>query len=271
MGETTNISWTHSTFNPWIGCTKVSPGCDNCYAESQDHRWGNDSWGKGKLRRLTSETNWRKPLQWNKEAGKTGAQHYVFCGSLCDVMDDEAPERARERLWDLINHTSHLTWQLLTKRPQRYSRYLTRTFIHRNVWLGTSAENQSMYNVRWPSMSNLKYMLGYKVFISYEPALGPLSFKYNDQHIDYGTPDWLIFGGESGAYRRPMEQIWAEDIMRECKEFGTCFFMKQMSARTPEEGAKLIPAHLLTRTFPGEEKGETSKEAVDLLHRQGTS
>ena len=70
MGEVTKISWTNHTFNPWIGCTKVSAGCDHCYAESLNHRWGNDNWGKGKPRRVTSESNWKEPLRWNKAAGR---------------------------------------------------------------------------------------------------------------------------------------------------------------------------------------------------------
>lgn len=250
MGETTNISWTNSTFNPWIGCTKVSPGCDHCYAESLNNRWGHDNWGKGKQRRITADSNWRKPLQWNKEAAKTGERHFVFCGSMCDVMDDEAPEGARDRLWDVINSTPSLTWQLLTKRPQRYFGYLPKVFVHRNVWLGTSAENQRMYNVRWPSMATLRFARGCPVFISYEPALGPLSMEAYEQHLDYGFPNWVICGGESGSGRRPMEKQWAESLRDECAHHGVKFFMKQMSAQTPEQGANLIPAHLLVRQFP---------------------
>jgi protein gp37 len=117
VGETTQIAWTKHTFNPWIGCTKVSPGCDNCYAETLNHRWGKDNWGKGKPRRRTEAANWRQPIKWDKEAAHLGRKDYVFCGSLCDVMDDEAPEGAREDLWRLIDATPNLIWQLLTKRP----------------------------------------------------------------------------------------------------------------------------------------------------------
>jgi protein gp37 len=251
VGEKTNIAWTTSTFNPWIGCTKVSPGCNNCYAESLNHRWGDDNWGKGKPRRITADANWKKPLQWNREASGGGERYMVFCGSLCDVMDDEAPEGARERLWDLINRTPNLTWQLLTKRPQRYSRYLPAEFKFWNVWLGASAENQANYNLRWPILAaqRIRYAGLIPVFISYEPALGPLKIANNK--LDEGVPDWLICGGESGTHRRPMEQSWAEDVKFECKENGVAFFMKQLSARTPEQGAQLIPAHLLLRQFPG--------------------
>lgn len=248
MGEATKISWTHHTFNPWIGCTKVSPGCDNCYAETLNHRWGNDNWGKGKPRRVTSDANWREPLKWDRFAAKAGQKDYVFCGSLCDVMDDEAPEGARKRLWHLINSTPNLIWQLLTKRPQRYHRELPTMFIHRNVWLGTSAENQHFYNVRWPSLSNMRFRDGYTTFISYEPALGPLTTLPGC--ADHGWPDWIICGGESGNGRREFKQEWAEQLKAECDLHGVSFFMKQMGARTPEEGAALIPAHLIAHNFP---------------------
>lgn len=248
MGKVTKIAWADSSWNPWIGCTKVSPGCDHCYAESQDHRWGHDSWGKGKPRRLTSDSNWKKPLQWNREAEKAGVKHKVFCGSLCDVMDDEAPEGARERLWSLIDHTPYLIWQLLTKRPHRYERYLPHDFVHDNVWIGTTCENQEFYDVRWPLIAVLRQDRGFPAWISYEPAIGPLTMDAS--HSGLGLPDWIICGGESGAGFRPMEQKWAEDIKQECEKYGVAFFMKQMSARIPDEGKHLIPAHLIANQFP---------------------
>jgi len=244
MGEITKISWCNHSFNPWIGCTKISPGCDNCYAETLNHRWGDDNWGKGKPRRMTADANWRLPLRWNREAEQNAKKAMVFCGSLCDVMDDEAPEGARERLWELINQTPMLTWQLLTKRPHRYKRYLPE-FRYGNVWLGTSAENQEFYDVRWPILEKLRDRCA-ALFISYEPALGAVRMT----GVGNGFPDWLIFGGESGNNRRPMERIWAESISEECRIAGTKFFMKQMGARTPEEGANLIPAELIIRQFP---------------------
>ena len=169
-------------------------------------------------------------------AAKAGVKHKVFCGSMCDVMDDEAPEGERKKLWNLVNATPNLIWQLLTKRPQRYTRELPHRFVHRNVWLGVSAENQATYNLRWPVLSWHKYCRGYTVFISYEPALGPVSTLEANQHEKYGFPDWLICGGESGPVQRPMEVEWAEHISRECEENKVAFFMKQMAERNPFEG-----------------------------------
>jgi protein gp37 len=263
MGEATNISWTDHTFNPFEGCTKVSPGCDNCYAEARDKRWGGDHWGKGHPRKTMSESYWHQPLRWNRLAGEAGRIDKVFCGSLCDVMDDEAPEGQRERLWKLIDQTPNLLWQLLTKRPTRYQPYLPENgFRFDNVILGTTTENQEFFDVRMPevdaaaeilrrrnAMSTPKtYRVPVKTFASYEPALGRITMRLQAR---LGiAPDWLIFGGETGNEPRPMEMEWAENIKAECEEFGVAFFMKQVSARTPKQAAALIPAHLLVREFP---------------------
>ena len=249
MGKETGISWTDKTFNPWWGCTAVSPGCDNCYAEQFDHRIGGAHWGKGKPRREFGEKHWDEPLLWNRDAGKNDRKDYVFCASMADVMDDEAPAGARERLFALINSTPNLIWQLLTKRPHRYQRYLPERFEHENVWLGITAENQHYYDVRWPILCQFRGRPGWEktpLWISYEPAIGPITMRGFDS-----KPDWIIFGGESGARRRPVDVVWAENIQSECREFALPFFMKQMSAFTPTQGKNLIPAHLLSQEFPG--------------------
>jgi protein gp37 len=245
MGRETTIAWANATYNPWWGCTKVSPGCDNCYAEAFDKRVGGAHWGKGQPRRTFGDKHWAEPLKWERDAAKTGEQIRVFCASMADVMDDEAPAGERERLWQLIDATPHLTWLLLTKRPHRYERYLPFQFKHKNVWLGTSAENQRFYDARWPILGEIAERFGLVSWISYEPALGPLNMGGF-----HGNPNWIICGGESGPGHRPMRQEWAENLRRECLATGTAFFVKQMSARTPAAGAVLIPAHLLVREFP---------------------
>ncbi len=248
MGKNTSISWCDHSWNPWWGCTEVSPGCDNCYARVLDERWGESHWGKGVPRRVMSDSYWRQPLRWDALAKKEGVKHKVFCASMADVMDDEAPEGQRERLWELIDNTPNLIWQLLTKRPQRYERYFPIAgFKHWNLWLGTSAENQANYNLRWPFLKEAADRRGLVTFISYEPALGPLKLREK-----IGRPNWVICGGESGAGRRPMEQEWAENLRAECENDGVAFWMKQMSAQTPDKGKDLIPTHLLIHQFPGE-------------------
>ena len=251
MGKTTSISWTDCTYNPWWGCTKVSDACDHCYSEALAKRCGYDIWGKGKPRLTLSDKNWAQPLRWDAEAAREGKTVRVFSGSMCDVMDDEAPDGQRDRLWELINATPHLTWQLLTKRPQRFSRYLP-NLTYNNVWLGVSAEDQENYDLRWPLLRQVAGERDLISFVSYEPACGPLVLSGHPT-----APDWIICGGESGASaitRRVLPAAWVENLLAEIREKfpSTAFWMKQMTARTPTMGAQIIPAHLLIRQFPGE-------------------
>lgn len=121
MAETTGISWCDSTFNPFIGCTKVSPGCDHCYAEAlMDKRWHKVQWGAGQPRQRTSAANWKQPLKWEREAAAFMAEHgrrrRVFCASLADVFDNEVPSEWRADLFALIRATPNLDWLVLTKR-----------------------------------------------------------------------------------------------------------------------------------------------------------
>jgi protein gp37 len=243
MGEVTAISWTDHTFNPWWGCTRVSPGCVNCYAETFDKRTGGDHWGPGKPRRTFSDKHWNEPIKWDAKAAKAGVQRKVFCASMADIMDVEAPEGQRERLWDLIERTPNLIWQLLTKRPENYEKFLPSAMLSNpRVWLGVTAEDQKHYEERWPILWALSPEVSW---ISYEPALGPLRLKTGQV-----VPDWIICGGESGNGFRPMEERWANVLLAQCQERDVKFFMKQMSARTPAEGKRLIPDHLQIQEFP---------------------
>lgn len=143
MGKNSKIEWCHHTFNPWIGCTRVSPGCLNCYAEAlMDQRMGRVRWGPGQPRSRTSEANWRKPLTWNRQADEALTEHEllwqdatpmerrhartgpawperprVFCASLADWLDHEVPARWLADLLALVHETHCLDWLLLTKRP----------------------------------------------------------------------------------------------------------------------------------------------------------
>lgn len=109
MGETTKIEWTHHTFNPWIGCTKVHTGCKGCYAEiSPAAKFKGIRWGAGAPRHVTGEDNWKKPLAWSRAAAKAGERRRVFCASLADVLDEGAPAEAQARLWDLIRATARV-------------------------------------------------------------------------------------------------------------------------------------------------------------------
>lgn len=241
MSEFTGISWTDATFNPWWGCTRVSPGCERCYAETFDKRVGGDHWGPGKPRRLMSEHYWNDPLRWDKKAAKAGKPLKVFCASMADVFDVEAPDGQRERLWELIRSTPNLVWQLLTKRVEGYSTVPADLLDNPRVWKGFTGEDQRRYDERWEFMRRLPGV----VWWSYEPALSEVTM-----YKIWAKPHWVVFGGESGPKFRACDQAWAIKNKAECESHGIPWFMKQMSARTPSEGKLLIPEWLKVQNFP---------------------
>ena len=207
-----------------------------------DHRYGRVEWGPHGERVRTSEQNWRKPISWDRAAKKTGTRTRVFCASLADVFDNKAPEGAREDLFELIRDTPNLDWLLLTKRPENIRKMLPGDWGdgYENVWLGTSAEDQPNYNRRWPKLRAIPAKVH---FISYEPALGPLSPSEYDED---SLPDWIICGGETGNGSRFMKKRWARNLLQECQDAKIAFFMKQMTDKAE------IPADLLVRQSPSD-------------------
>ena len=234
MAEITGISWTDSTFNPWIGCTKISPGCDHCYAEALDkrHRWqGATHWGVGQPRMRTSESNWRKPVTWNKAREKDGKTHRVFCASLADVFDNEVPETWRMDLLDLIQRTPRLTWLLLTKRIGLAARYLPTRPLP-NVWIGATIVNAEEAERDVPKLLATPAAIR---IVSYEPAIGPVDWTR------YPGIDWIIVGGAStqGAKARSFDIDYARSTIRQARAIGAAPFVKQLGARQHELGRVL--------------------------------
>jgi protein gp37 len=181
MGENTKIEWADHTFNPWIGCTRVSPACDHCYAEKLATARLGVGWGPHAERRRTAESTWRQPLAWNRKAQREGKRARVFCASLADVFDNAVPEEWREDLWALIFDTPSLDWLLLTKRPQNIAKMLPPAFMTSahpwpwpNVWLGTTVENQAEADRRIP---HLLAVPAARRFLSCEPLLGPVNLS----------------------------------------------------------------------------------------------
>lgn len=240
MAENSKIEWTHHTFNPWIGCTKVGPPCDHCYAEALSNRYGWTTWGPHGERKRTSAANWKKPLAWNKAAAAVGERHRVFCASLADWLDNQAPAEWRKDLAELIALTPHLDWLLLTKRIQNYKRLAPWNALHTppNVWLGITCGSQPEYDRDWEILADVPAAVH---FISYEPALGPLVPRLSTTGW---RPDWIICGGESGPGARMMDVQWARDLRKDCEATNIKFFMKQMTGKKP------IPDDLLVRQFP---------------------
>lgn len=244
MGRETNISWCDHTFNPWIGCTKVSSGCTNCYAETLVKRWKKAEWGPRGVRVRTSPAYWRQPSAWNSEAARAGVRRRVFCASLADVFEEKTEVIPwRKQLWTLINATQHLDWLLLTKRPENLSLMLPWGKYedpYPNVWLGVSIEDYR----EGRRACELRTHPAVCRFISYEPALGPLA-----ESIDLKGFKWLIFGGESGSHYRPCELQWARDIKAQCQREGVAFFFKQNSGPRPGNMTGVEP-ELQIQQFP---------------------
>lgn len=219
MGARSNIAWTHASFNPWWGCTKVSPGCDHCYAERLAAP--GVRWGVGARRREFGEAHWQAPLLWNARAAREGQRLRVFCASMADVFDTEAPAGARERLFKLIRQTQRLDWLLLTKRIGNAPRMLPADWGpgYPNVWLGITVVNQLEADRDIDKLLRLPAAVRW---VSMEPLLGPV-------RLSGPGLDGIVVGGESGPYARPMQADWARALLADCRSYGIAFFMKQGS------------------------------------------
>lgn len=250
MGESTAIGWTDHTFNPWWGCTRVSPGCQNCYAESFAKRTGNDVWGTSP-RRFFGDKHWREPLKWAARAFEAGERRKVFCASMADVFEDHPDViKSRHRLFELIDRTAvaGLDWLLLTKRPELIGRFADHwtypgiidpdrgfgeydTDWPSNVWIGTTVEDQDRAKSRLDDF--LLFGKGAAVrFLSCEPLLEEIDLTpWFDEGID-----WVICGGESGPRHRPLDLDHARSLRDQCQAFGVPFFFKQVGGRFPTAG-----------------------------------
>lgn len=259
----TKIEWCDFTFNPWWGCTKVSDGCKFCYAESMDNRWQGGHWGPGSTRREMSESYWKKPLKWNKDAEKSGKPAKVFCASMADVFEGHPDTIVHlQRLFILIENTPHLIWQLLTKRPENILELVPdywKGHFPTNVWIGTSVENQAVADQRIPYLLQVPSVVK---FLSCEPLLGPLDLTeymtlteencwgtdlsekrgwgYDEWSGGFTGPsckdscydaksgiDWVIAGGESGHHARPVHPDWVRSLRDQCQAAGVAYFFKQ--------------------------------------------
>lgn len=238
MGETTRIEWADHTFNPWIGCTKVSPACDNCYAaELMDTRYGRVTWGPGEDRARTAPSNWRQPLKWNRTAETSGTRPFVFCASLADVFDNEVDPVWRRDLFNLIEATPRLVWLLLTKRignVMKMTDVLSGSFLPENVAIGATFANQEEYDRDRMKLWEIKtFRAVLFTFGSFEPLLGPVI-------LDRYAPDWIIVGGESGRNAREMRLPWARLMERQAAELHRVFNFKQVGGRTTDKGGHLL-------------------------------
>jgi protein gp37 len=230
MGKASTIAWTDHTFNPWIGCQEVTEEeCGDCYAKRWAHRHHLPVWGPlfESPRHLTK--TWADPRIWNAEAEREGRRFKVFCASLADVFEPHPDvTEARLRLWELIEATPHLDWQLLTKRPKFIRRFVPGSWLTRewpsHVWIGTSVGMQRVAEKRLPYLLDLPALVR---FVSAEPLVEPVTLA---PYLATGRLDWVICGGYSGGQHRPMELSWVRALRDECQEYEAAFFMKQLGS-----------------------------------------
>jgi protein gp37 len=238
VGQNTQIEWVDHTFNPWIGCTKVSPACDHCYAEKIARRLFATGWGPGVPRSFRPDAYWQAPLAWDRKARRQGRAQSVFCASMCDVFEGTAEQApARERLWRLIEATPNLVWKLLTKRPNAIARLAPWSEWPRNVWTGCTIETQQWADQRLPHLLAVPSVLR---FASVEPLLGALDLSLHLGHGP-GKLNWVLCGGESGAGARggPQTIDWYRSLRDQCSAAGVPFFFKQWG-RFRQEGEDLV-------------------------------
>lgn len=225
MAEKTNIAWTNRTWNPWRGCTKISPGCKNCYMFTQQARYGQDP-------SIVQRTKtWGAPIKWQKEAEAAGIQELVFTCSWSDWFHvDSDPWRADA--WKVIKDCPNLIFQVLTKRSERIVQNLPSDWGngYPNVWLGVSVENRKH---GLPRIDHLRTIPVVVRFLSVEPLLEDLGA------VNLSFIDWVIVGGESGPGWRPMDHAWVRNIRSQCREQGATFFFKQSAAPRTEMGIEL--------------------------------
>ena len=257
MSENTMIEWATHTFNPWWGCMKVSPGCDNCYAERDAARFasGQTLWGPGSERRRFGEKHWDEPRKWDARARAAGVRYRVFTASMGDVFDNAAPAALRERLFALIRETPNLDWLVLTKRIGNVPDMLPDDWGrgYDNVALGISVVDQKETNRDVPK---LLLTPARTRWLSMEPLLGAVDLTevQIDQMLTVTTPglinalctddedryfqtpnaiDWVIVGGESGPHARPLNPEWVHALRRQCQEHDVPFLFKQWGEWAP--------------------------------------
>jgi protein gp37 len=237
VAKNSRIEWTTHTFNPWWGCVKVSPACKHCYAEAWSKRVGKNVWGIEAERRFFGERHWSEPRSWDAVAAATGERARVFCASMADVFEDRRDlDVHRDRLWRLIEATPNLDWLLLTKRPELISSKVPwGDRWPRNVWLGTTVEDQRRAEERLGHLVDIPAAVR---FISAEPLLGRLDIA---RWLNSGL-DWVITGGESGPKARPSSPSWFRDLLNQCMAHSVAFHFKQWGDWAPGQGISLAKA-----------------------------
>ena len=225
MVKNSKIEWTESTWNPITGCTKISSGCKNCYAERMAQRLkatGNRNYVNG-FRVTTHPHTLEIPLRWRQP-------HTIFVNSMSDLFHNNVPFDFILKIFNVMCRASHHRFQALTKRSQRLMQLSHKLPWPENVWMGVTVENDECAF----RIDHLRQTAAAIKFISFEPLLGPVP------DINLEEIDWVIVGGESGPGSRPMEPKWALDIRDQCLAEGVPFFFKQWGGVNKKKAGRVL-------------------------------
>jgi len=229
MADKSAIEWTDATWNPVTGCTKISAGCDNCYAARFSERFRGvlgHPFEKGfdltlRPERLTQPLEWKKPRM-------------IFVNSMSDLFHKEIPKEHIAKVFDTMEKANWHIYQVLTKRSSLMQKFINERYADRtapaHMWFGVSIENHRTKS----RIAHLRDANAGIRFLSVEPLIGHVG------PLDLGGISWVIVGGESGPGARPMEAEWALDIRNQCVKAGVAFFFKQWGGRTPKTGGRLL-------------------------------
>lgn len=246
MGTQSKIEWTEQTWNPVTGCTKVSPGCKHCYAETMAHRlkaMGTTGYENGFKLSLMPE-RLGQPLQRRKPT-------MYFVNSMSDLFHEDIPFEYIDQVMQVIKQTPQHTYQILTKRAERMAEYYSSRPIPNNIWQGVTVEDRA-YGV--PRIDALRKVNARIRFLSVEPLLEDIG-KINLEGIH-----WVIVGGESGAKARPMEEDWVLAIQQQCEKQNSAFFFKQWG--TWGADGKKRNKHANGRSLQGRQWNAYPNEAI---------
>lgn len=226
MADVSKIEWTDATWNPVTGCTKISPGCDNCYAQTFAERFRgvpNHPYEQGFDLRLWVE-RLELPLGWVKP-------RMIFVNSMSDLFQDDIPDEFIFKVFDVMVKADRHIFQVLTKRPKRMADLAAGLPWPSNIWAGTSVE---LDQYTWRANHCLRRVPAAVRFVSAEPLLGPLpSLQLDHLH-------WIITGGESGNKHRSCNPDWVRDLRDRSNNAGVAFFHKQWGGRTPKKNGRLL-------------------------------
>jgi len=229
MAQNSTIEWTNATWNPVTGCTKISAGCDNCYAERFSERFRGvpghpfEAGFDLTLRpdRLEQPLKWRKPKM-------------IFVNSMSDLFHKSIPAGYVDQVFDTMEQAGHHVFQVLTKRSSRMRNYVNARYAASgappHIWLGASVEDGSKLS----RVEHIRQMAASIRFLSIEPLIGPVG------RINLGGIDWVIVGGESGPGARPMKEEWVTEVRDQCLEMDAAFFFKQWGGLRPKSGGRLL-------------------------------